>query len=106
MKISLQTANSEVQLAPAQATLSRARSTAPLLIAGAVLVLGLALLHLSAGTAGDSLALRCDASALAAVGPSPSDADPLQARQWRQNRKLAFESCVDASFLPQQPATP
>jgi hypothetical protein len=72
---------------------------------GAVaLILGVATLNFSARATGNGIALRCQASALAAVG-SP-DGYTGGARQWRQDRKVAFERCVDASFQPQQHLSP
>ena len=50
----------------------------------------------AAGATGDSVAVHCARSALAAVGPS--DGYPDGARQWRSDRKLKFERCVDASL--------
>ncbi|MEI8031528.1 MAG: hypothetical protein WCH35_17270 [Comamonadaceae bacterium] len=104
MKAILHAAHQVVQ--PAQATLSKTTFVAfvPGIAIASILVL--ATLHFFADSEGDSIARRCDASALASVGPSPLDTIAGRQRQWRQDRKLAFERCVDESFLTQRAPAP
>ena len=104
MKAILHAAHQEVQPAPAILLKSTFVSFVPGIAIAFILVL--ATLHFFADSGGDSVARRCDASALATVGPSPSDAFAGGQRQWRQDRKLAFERCVDASFLTQRDPAP
>ncbi len=102
MKAILHPAHQEVQ--PAQATRSKTTFVAFVPGIAAASILALATLLSFADSEGDSVARRCDASALATVGPAPLDSIAGRQRQWRQDRKLAFERCVDASFLTQRAA--
>jgi hypothetical protein len=104
MKAILHTAHHEVQ--PAQAPLSKTHFIAFFPGIAFALILVFATLHFFAVSERDSVVRRCDASALATVGPFPTDTIAARQRQWRQDRKLAFERCSDASFLAQNAVNP
>jgi hypothetical protein len=90
---------------PAHAAHFKHSAGALVLAISAVFIVGTVVPYISADSSGDSVVRRCDARALSTVGPSPADAET--GRHWRQERKLAFEHCVDASLLAQpQHATP